>query len=270
MTSSTLSWPEAIIRVLEDAGEPLHYQEITKRIGSQGLRDFSSSRTPANTTSARLNSMTKSGDPLYDRRVSKVSAGVYEFVDPSQAEEDTEEQTGESEDGQLDEEREHLVPAFGLYWERNKVLWNRNRILGRQTPDAEPVNFADQQGVYLLHNRRSIVYVGRTTDSLYGRLKSHTAGRRAYRWDEFSWFGLRSVDDEGNLRPLVSEVSLEDLITTLESVLIEALEPPSNSRRGDRMGELYDQVPDPEIQQRQRYEILAALGSELQGLVPQQ
>ena len=119
----------------------------------------------------------------------------------------------------------------------------------------------------MLLKGRYVVYVGRTTDSLYSRLKSHIGGARGPRWDGFSWFGLLDVDEDGNLKEPESELSIEDTIIVLESVLIEALEPPINGRRGDRMGVLYEQVIAPSIQERQNYDILATLGTSLQELV---
>ena len=80
------------------------------------------------------------------------------------------------------------------------------------------------------------------------------------RWDGFSWFGLRDVDDStGVLKSFTGDFSMSDLITILESVLIEALEPPINGRRGDRMGELYQQVIDPQIQEQMRRDYFASL-----------
>lgn len=266
MTSSNLSWQEAIVRVLEEAGEPLHYQEITRRIGAQGLRELSGA-TPANSANRSLNAMVTEGNPSYDERIRKTGSGIFRFLDSSITYSDKGEETSDIVDEEPAEDRAALVPAFGLYWERDKVQWDSGQILGRQTPNSNSVNFAEQQGVYMLLKGRYVVYVGRTTDSLYNRLKSHIGGSRGPRWDGFSWFGLRDVDEDGKLSPLDSELSTEDVITVIESVLIEALEPPINGRRGDRMGALYEQVIDPRIQVRQNYDILATLGTSLQELV---
>ena len=108
--------------------------------------------------------------------------------------------------------------------------------------------------MYLLHNDRSVIYVGRTTGSLRGRLNSHRQGKKSPRWNRFSWFGLCDVNDndkDGKLKPPPSQIDTQHLAAALESVLIEALEPPVNGQRGDDMGSLYEQVVDPEIQKKE-------------------
>ena len=122
--------------------------------------------------------------------------------------------------------------------------------MGRQAAGSSPVDFSGQHGVYLLHKDRAVIYVGRTTDSLRGRLDNHNKDKKAPRWNRFSWFGFRNVSDDNKLEDLPSEIDAQHLVTILESVLIEALEPPVNGRRGDYMGVLYEQVPDPEIQKQ--------------------
>ena len=151
MASNNLSWQDAIVIVLQDAGEPLHYQEVTNQIGQRGLRPLTGS-TPAGTVNAHLSRMTREGESIYDARITRVGRGIFEFahlsLDTSIELEEVDENAGE----QPDDVREHLVPAFGLFWERDKVRWNSNQILGRQASIADPVNFAEQQGIYLLHN----------------------------------------------------------------------------------------------------------------------
>ena len=54
------------------------------------------------------------------------------------------------------------------------------------------------------------------------------------------------------------------MIETLEALLIESLEPPLNRRRGDNFsGAEYVQVPDPEIERRQRKRFLAEIADKL-------
>ena len=252
-TQREAGWQEAIIAVLQDAGGPMRYDAITQIIGERGLRTLTGA-TPATTVNAYLSNMVNPDHAWYDSRVLKVGRGVFQFdaPDPLSAEVD-------QEDAGLDYEEpgEHPnqivgVPAFGLYWEKEKVGWNSGEILGRQTHDSTPVNFADQQGIYLLHKDRSVAYVGRTTNSLYQRLRSHSRDHKSVRWDRFSWFGFRDVDGQsGQLLPMAGEVTPEQLINILEAVLIEALEPPVNGRRGDYLGLQYEQIPDRAIAQWQ-------------------
>ena len=80
------------------------------------------------------------------------------------------------------------------------------------------------------------------------------------RWDRFSWFGLRSVSEEGQLRDVdTSSIDRDTLIATLEAVLIEALEPPQNRRRGDQFSAIeYLQVADPD-KDKQKIDAITAL-----------
>lgn len=260
-TPQEIGWQEAIVAVLTAVDGPLKYDAITQLIEERGLRTLTGA-TPANTVNAYLNGMTKSGHQWYDSRVSKVGRGIYQLAaadDDVLAEEpeiydlDEEEQTENSN-------RIVGVPAFGLYWEKDKVRWNSGQILGRQTHNSSTVNFADQQGVYILHKDRSVAYVGRTTDSLYGRLRVHSRDHKAVRWDKFSWFGFRDIDGEKNeMKPMPAEIEPANLINILESVLIEALEPPVNGRRGDYLGVQYEQVPDPTIATQQSRAFLQSL-----------
>ena len=250
-TPREMGWQEAIMAVLQDADGPLKYDAITHIIGERGLRILTGA-TPATTVNSYLSSMTNPSHQWYDGRVQKVGRGVYQLAVPDDLEQEPEED--DIDDGELDESQNRIVgvPAFGLYWDKDKVHWNSGQILGRQTPESNPVNFADQQGVYLLHKDRSIAYVGRTIDSLYRRLRSHSRDRKSVRWDRFSWFGFRDVDGvTGQLLEMPSEATPTHLINILESVLIEALEPPVNGRRGDYLGLQYEQVPDQDIAQRQ-------------------
>ncbi len=96
------------------------------------------------------------------------------------------------------------------------------------------VNFCAQRGIYLLYDGREVIHVGRTTDRALGtRLFEHTIDRLSACWDRFSWFGLLPVSEAGALgeRPAVFDVV--KLAPALEAILVEALEPRQNRKRGD-------------------------------------
>lgn len=139
-----------------------------------------------------------------------------------------------------------LIKAMGMYWERNKVRWiPEPDLLGVATHTRNPINFNSQRGIYILYDGRIPVYVGRVIDrSLGRRLYEHTYDRLAGRWDRFSWFGLLEVGSGGELINKIPEIiSPELLISTFESLLIEAMEPPQNRRRGDDFSDVeYNQV----------------------------
>ena len=258
MPSDEMTWQEAVGFILVDSDQPLHYQRITEMIGDRGLRALSGA-TPSATVRACLFSMVDPGNSSYDERIRRVTRGVYEFVSKEDGQQAEEQEVNDVEEEEKTQETIG-VPAFGLHWKKGKVKWKKpGEILGRQMRDADAVNFADQQGVYLLHKDRTVVYVGRTSDGLFERLYSHNKSRKALRWDRFSWFGFRSVDKNGELNEPRNDFILKHVVSILEAVLIETLEPPVNGQRGEYMGELYVQVPDSEIAQRQSREFLQNL-----------
>ena len=81
-------------------------------------------------------------------------------------------------------------------------------MFGVQTIGATPVNFDKQIGVYPLYDGREIMYIGQAiTQTIGERLFQHTKDRLSGRWDRFSWFGLYSVNENGQLN-IFSETHL--------------------------------------------------------------
>jgi hypothetical protein len=246
-----LSWTDAITKVLQDAREPLHYQEITSRILSSGLKTTEGA-TPYATVNAQIAASIKhDGEQSPYVRVSK---GIFTLRQPSAV--------LPPEDDLSDE----IVHAFGMYWQRDLVVWRRQPVLfGRQQAGARAVDFADQRGIYIRYDHHTIIYVGRSVDRPLGqRLYEHTLDRLSGRWNRFSWFGLYEVTDAGKLRPLDSRPSLAALTATLEALLIETLEPPQNRKRGDDFTAIeYIQDLDPELRERQIQHTLRTLEQKL-------
>ena len=118
----------------------------------------------------------------------------------------------------------------------------------RMEPGAAVANMTEQTGIYLLHDFRDIVYVGRATESTLGtRLSAHTRDRLKTRWNRFSWFGFRPVEENGTLGQIPNTYGLRDVVVAMEAVLIEALEPPQNRKGGDGFhGIEYIQAEDPD------------------------
>ena len=139
------------------------------------------------------------------------------------------------------------------------VIWDSSPKLLGQQQNAEVVDFGPQKGIYILHDGRGTVYVGRTTDQPLGRrLGQHTTDRLNGRWDRFSWFGLLAVEENGELSSRVALRTDEAVvIAALEALLIEALEPPQNRKRGDDFRAVeYLQVADPKLEERQMVDLL--------------
>jgi len=244
-----LGWREAVLKVLGTNGQPMHYADIAEAIIEQKLKT-SFGATPATSVNVAITDSLKN-DGVRSPLV-RVAPGVYglrEMVGRVSA------PTVLGAPAQEPEDDTGLINAFGMYWVRGNVLWSQAvpRLLGQQQLESKAVDFHDQRGVYMLHDGRSVVYVGRTTDQTLGlRLRQHTADRLNGRWDRFSWFGTSSVNEEGELEvPSEKGFSQELLIATMEALLIESLEPPQNRKRGDDFRAIeFLQLEDPEIRKK--------------------
>ena len=158
-----------------------------------------------------------------------------------------------------------VVNAIGMFWERSKVDWkiSQTRLLGHQ-PNGTTVDMAGQRGVYLLHDAQGVVYVGRVTGQDLGlRLRQHTTDRLNGRWNRFSWFGVFPVTESGALKTNAdfSNISTDSVIAAMEAVLIEALEPRQNRKRGDANFEAIEflQSEDPGIELNRKLAIIEEL-----------
>lgn len=252
-----LTWQKAIQKVLAGSTGPLHYKEITDRILADGLRE-NIGATPVATVSAQITqSIKKEGSSSPYVRVAKgtyalavkptESAAKAQAPSAAQAVQDT-----PAEEDDIDEQYAAFT-SFGMFWRRESVEWTRNpKLLGMQQIGATPVDFNNQRGIYLLYDGREVIYVGRVTDRALGlRLYEHTVDRLATRWNRFSWFGLVSVTDSGSLGTMPSNYDSSKLVPALEAILVEALEPRQNRKRGDDLAEVeYVQMVDPAIEKR--------------------
>jgi hypothetical protein len=243
---SELGWREAITQVLRGTPEPMHYASIAEAIAEQRLRSEFGATPAASVNSIISVSIQNEGEQSPFMRVGRGLYALRELstsqVQPSEIQAEEPDDTG-------------LINAFGMYWARSNVLWiTTPRVLGQQQPGSTPVDFCDQKGVYLLHDGRAVVYVGRTTEQPLGiRLRQHVSDRLNGRWDRFSWFGVYPVSESGILATNAEATyDLEMLIVTMEALLIEGLEPPQNRKRGDDFRAVeFLQVEDPDIQKKQ-------------------
>jgi predicted GIY-YIG superfamily endonuclease len=256
MAKKNMQWKEAVFEVLKGSSKPMHYAEIADEIVAKQLRSEVGA-TPASTVNVVIHeSIKKEGaeSPF-------VKVGIGEFILKTALPHGETAETGQQA-AQLDEEKDTggIIKAFGMYWQRDWVEWAiKPALMGQQHEGADSVNFTDQIGVYLLHDGREVVYVGRTTEKRLGtRLSEHTRDRLNGRWDRFSWFGLLAVTDVGKLdHGKQGAITDEDIIVTLEALLIEGLEPRQNRKRGDAFRAVeYLQVQDPEIIKENKKKVL--------------
>jgi len=238
MPKKKTSWKDAVLQVLKEANEALHYKDITEKIVEQGIRDLSG-EIPEKTVAGTLWRLVKE-----EERVMAEGGGKYRII-----EDGAQIPSGES-NAQSDRDLKYATFAsYGLYWKRNCVDWHKRHLWGIAPGARTKVDFAGQVGVYLLHHHGRIMYVGQTNESqkredakgLFDRLKYHHKDKPL--WDAFSWFGFRRVDDKGELvKDQIPPCEARELIDILEAVLIQVVLPPINKQEErNNLGSLYQQ-----------------------------
>ena len=254
-TAKDMKWIDAIEKVIEDEQRPLHYSTIAELISEKGYRT-SVGATPARTIQTILcNYLKDNKEPT----IVKVESGTYTLSKLLNKVDET----------NPEEKEEYIIQSFGMMWGRDKVHWKTSPdIFGVQSMGALPVNFAKQIGIYCLMDGREVIYVGQAFSQPIGeRLFQHTKDRLSGRWDRFSWFGLYTVDESGNL--LIAEetkrcISLENMCHTLEAILIECVEPRQNRKSGNKFSGIeYNQQRDPVIEKKHFMRLLDEIKDKL-------
>lgn len=156
-----LSWRDAIYEVLQKSTESMHYVEIAEAITEQQLRKEVGA-TPAATVAAAISgSLQNEGVKSPFIRIERGRYWLRHLAENPKPQAVQTEPMGQS--AAVDPDESGLINAFGMYWSRRSVLWGSKRLLGQQQLGSTSVDFYEQKGVYLLHDGRSVVYVGRTT-----------------------------------------------------------------------------------------------------------
>lgn len=254
--------------MLTESVTPLHYTEISEQILSRGYYETDGA-TPAATVNAQLASSIK-----HDHEQSpfiRVGKGIFALKNslteavtvPTPTSKQVKVETLAESDV---ESSDSIIQSFGMYWQRDLVVWrNDPKMYGKQQALSKQVDFGKQKGIYILYDNHTVVYVGRSIDRPLGkRLFEHTIDRLGSRWNRFSWFGLLDVTQEGSLRETSLNTSLASLVATLEALLIEALEPPQNRKRGDDFSSIeYIQDIDPELKEKELQNILSSIAQKM-------
>lgn len=238
-----MSWLSAIKKVLSDSGEAMHYKDITEKIISKQLIKTKIGPTPSATVSSYLTT----NKDIFQR----VERGMYILKETFEI--------NKSNLSKGKDENDSIITSFGMFWNRNFIVWrNKPSLLGRENAKSDTIDFKEQIGVYLLYDGREIIYVGRSSDqSISQRLNTHTTDRLSSRWDRFSWFGLLPIDENGKLIKASKNYNLSFVISTLEAILIEALEPCKNRQGGKGFSSIeYIQKEDPEIEKRRNIKLI--------------
>ena len=241
-----MTWNQAVFKVFEDnKGREITIGDIAQEVLDKGYRT-SVGKTPQNTVRAII---TRSF--LAQHGIQQPQRGRSSYILPTEeTSSELDEEIGGLNHG-ADPPPSIKIEAYGLHWERNNVDWiGGRRILGYDSDPRETIDFANQQGVYVLYDWNSVVYVGQTVASdggLFQRLQYHhqkqdwEAG-----WERFSWFGVRPVNENGEIIDGPDTASKRVVSELMEAVLIETLRPAFNRQlRGNNMGTLYRQAVDP-------------------------
>jgi hypothetical protein len=244
-----LTWRRAIEKVLSEAPGAMHYQKITEKIIQDRLRTNLGATPASSVVSVAVTAIKNEGNKCPFQK-----AGRGHFIWNAKRDLIT-----DAPDDDENEVQYEVISSFGMFWRRDAVDWVFTpKILGMQQIGADPVDFHKQLGIYLLYDGREIVYVGRSTERPLGRrLYEHTLDRMSTRWDRFSWFGLLPVSEEGNIGILPESYPGKMIVPAVEAILIEALEPRQNRKRGDDLSAVeYIQVEDQEIRKKKIMESL--------------
>lgn len=264
------TWRDAIIRVLREAQTPLEYAEISQRILSQGYYKTDGA-TPHATVNAQITASIKHDGPASP--FVKIGRGTFGLKDavaiaaPTYPVPSASIETLPVTEADV-ESSDSIIRSFGMYWQRDLVVWRSEaRLFGKQQAMAKSVDFGKQKGIYILYDQHTVVYVGRSIDRPLGkRLYEHTIDRLGSRWNRFSWFGLLDVTPDGGLQEVPVAATLAALISTLEALLIESLEPPQNRKRGDDFSAVeYIQDIDPELREREIQNTLRSIEQKMRG-----
>ncbi|MHC1698985.1 MAG: HTH domain-containing protein [Geobacteraceae bacterium] len=251
-----MTWRKAIEKILSEASGAMHYKDLTDKIIEDGLR-VSLGATPTRTVNAHLTTAIK--NERDNCPFQKAGKGLFIWKDSGA---NTTHGITPEEIDEEDEVQHPVITSFGMFWRRDAVDWTSNpKLLGMEQIGADAVDFSNQIGIYLLYDGREVIYVGRTTDRPLGkRLYEHTMKRLSTRWDRFSWFGMLPVSETGELGEFPRTFPAEKLIPAMEAILIEAMEPCQNRKRGDGLPVAeYFQKENSEIQKKKARQMFEAV-----------
>jgi len=140
-----------------------------------------------------------------------------------------------------------LIKNYGLFWEHDKVRWNKKPSLLGYSSKSNHYCFDDQIGIYVLYNEnKEILYVGQAGNgnaTLFSRLKKHNSDHLEGWWTYFSWFGLLGTNKKGSLLKWSKNNFHADkgkLLDSLEGILIAAINPKLN-KQGEKLGQCFKQ-----------------------------
>lgn len=161
-----MTWKEAIKKVLQEEGGPLHYTDITSRIFENGYRKKEEcGATPDQTVCAQL--ATKKDV------FRKLGNGVYELIDTIASITEKHSDTKEDKKQIVEEENlilsNNIIKNFGMYWNRSDVNWKTMNLYGTQNSGAAIDNYKP----ILLRRPKDVNYLNREYRRDRGFVKDH-------------------------------------------------------------------------------------------------
>jgi hypothetical protein len=150
-----------------------------------------------------------------------------------------------------------IITCYGQDWLRELRLWDTTLdLIGCQFRQSPRIDFTNQVGIYALswkspERGQHLVYTGVTGDRPLGEcLQTHTQDRLASQWNRFSFYGMRPIHEDGTVGALSAQCTMDDVIASLSSILVEVASPIKNRRSFDYFSTL-------EFMQSRYWEILA-------------
>jgi|GEM_PF-145032 len=208
-TKANFSALDAALKVLQEAGSPLHYQEITQRVLAAGLWK-TEGKTPDATINARLAVDVKKNGPSSAFR--RAGRGVF-ALNTERTDQPPHAPVGmRPEDKQKNPRQGARLLVLG-YLER--IASSAFAEFPRQITDLAH----SKHGVYALYKGDRLYYVGLATN-LRNRIKQHLHDKHAGKWNRFSLYLVRKVEH----------------IKELESMILRIADPTGNSTRGGLPG----------------------------------
>jgi hypothetical protein len=157
-----------------------------------------------------------------------------------------------------------LIRNYGHLWERKYINYgtggqgNKGNLRGYIT-EKHKADFREQIGIYVLFDKDfAPIYVGQAGNGqrkLLSRLNQHETDHLWNRWDFFSWFGFRRVNQSGKLSAFddvekIFKAKGSLLLNEIEGALITALEPKLN-KQGARWKDIKEYFQDIDDEMRE-------------------
>lgn len=225
-----MTWIEAIVKVLETAKTPMHYTQIWDVIRDKHYRECEVDSNPEIMVNVNIqqnkDKIVRFGGKGYYILRKALDTNIKKYLEQNTF------------------SQQCIIGAYGKMWSRAKFEKNKYVMIGKlaNAKKSPQVDLSTERGIYVLYNGYDIVYVGQTTNPIATRLKTHA--KRNIKWDSFSWYGIDSVMDNGQIcKEKVLITTSNALIDALEAVLIIAAEPGLNKQRGKNIrGQEYQQI----------------------------